>query len=387
MSHKHPVIDGDKHFIIDPITRAVTNAESKKTILMQNDHNSERYTFEIDKVVEGHDMTLCNSVEIHYTNMDTNRKNKNIGVYEVNDVEVSPDNSDKIIFSWLVSENATLYAGSLQFLIVFKCVENGDTTYRWNSGVNTSISIAKGMNNGEAIEEAYPDILSQWKDELFAAVFGMETVVIGPTEPETYPYIWFDTSKFVGSSEKGIGTLTVKDANGEVHVLYPFTHLKATDAAGIETELKELLKITSALSENDELHVRMISDLDKVTNKDVTANNLETVDEGYVLDARQGKELKNMVDAKASVTDFTITLLATGWVGYGPYTQTVAAEGILQSDMPIGDISLENVDDIESVSENWSLVVKMTTGDGHITAYAYTAMPTVDMTINVKVVR
>ena len=139
--HKHPVYDTDTHFVIDPITRVVSNPESKKTLLMQNDHNSERFSFEITRYIEGHDLTLSDKVEIHYANVDSNKNNKNLGVYEVSDVELLEDTTDTIVFTWLVSENATVYAGTLSFLILFACTENGEDVYRWNSGINTSISI------------------------------------------------------------------------------------------------------------------------------------------------------------------------------------------------------------------------------------------------------
>ena len=55
MAHLHEVRDTDKHFVIDPTTRAITN-NSGKNVLMQGDHNSEIYTFEIPKMVEGHEL-------------------------------------------------------------------------------------------------------------------------------------------------------------------------------------------------------------------------------------------------------------------------------------------------------------------------------------------
>ena len=189
MVHGHPVVDADKHFIIDPITRAVTNAESKKNMLMQNDHNSEQFTFEIDKIVEGHDMTLCNKIEVHYINTDSATKEKSPGVYEVRDFQISESDETKAVFTWLVSQNATLYAGTLQFLVLFACEEDGVTTYRWNTGVNNSISIAKGMNNGEAIETMFPDILAIWKEDLYNRNYAYEGAVANGfegTEEEWY---------------------------------------------------------------------------------------------------------------------------------------------------------------------------------------------------------
>ena len=50
MAHTHDVIDYDKHFVIDPVTRQIDN-KSGKIVLMQNDHNSERFTFEIPRYV------------------------------------------------------------------------------------------------------------------------------------------------------------------------------------------------------------------------------------------------------------------------------------------------------------------------------------------------
>ena len=63
MAHKHEVIDTDKHFIIDPVTMGFST-ESKKTTLMQGDHNCERFTFEIPRFIDKHDMSLCNRVEM-----------------------------------------------------------------------------------------------------------------------------------------------------------------------------------------------------------------------------------------------------------------------------------------------------------------------------------
>jgi len=38
MSHTHSIIDSDKHFTIDPVSRLINNA-SDKLKLIQNDHN------------------------------------------------------------------------------------------------------------------------------------------------------------------------------------------------------------------------------------------------------------------------------------------------------------------------------------------------------------
>lgn len=166
MAHEHPVRDTDTQFVIDPVSRNVINT-SKKTVLMQLDHNSERFTFSIPKTIEDHDMLLCNKIEVHYISTDSTTKEKNLGVYEVRDIQISATNSEYAEFTWLVSENATWYAGTLSFLVLFACVEDGMTVYRWHTNINNSITVAKGMNNGEAVTEPFPDILDQWKYDIY----------------------------------------------------------------------------------------------------------------------------------------------------------------------------------------------------------------------------
>lgn len=178
MVHGHPVVDYDNHFIIDPVTRDIDNAENKKTVLIQNDHNSERFSFELDKLVEGHDMTKCNKVEVHYINTATTSRLSRTGVYEVDDLQVAESDKNKIVFTWLVSENATYYAGTLNFLILFACVEDNVCTYKWHTSINKSMTIAAGMNNGEAVTSTpYPDILEQWREKLFSKNYAYEDAV------------------------------------------------------------------------------------------------------------------------------------------------------------------------------------------------------------------
>lgn len=71
MNHKHMVFDTDEKFIIDSATRAITNSREKPFQLIQHDHNSEKFSFVCDRYVEGHDMSLCNKVEIHYDNIES----------------------------------------------------------------------------------------------------------------------------------------------------------------------------------------------------------------------------------------------------------------------------------------------------------------------------
>ena len=171
--HLHSMRDSDKHFVINPITREITNPNADKNKIMQYDHNSEIFTFEIPNTIEGHDMSKCDKVEIHYINISgkANYQVKDLFpckaaaksdsdlVFEVED--------DTLVFAWKISGNATKYSGTLNFLVRFACLneESEEYLYLWHTNIFKGISISDGMSNSEAVLERYSDVLEQWKKE------------------------------------------------------------------------------------------------------------------------------------------------------------------------------------------------------------------------------
>lgn len=170
--HKHPVYDTDLHLIIDPVTRSVKN-NSGKTVLMQNDHNSERFTFELPRYIDEHDMTLCNIVEVHYININgTNKSEQSSGIYSVDDLSISRDDENVVTGTWLVSRNGTVYPGSLNAIFRFACVDEDthEITYQWFSDIYTGLKISKGIYNADTLtEDNDTDILAAWKQEVISA--------------------------------------------------------------------------------------------------------------------------------------------------------------------------------------------------------------------------
>ena len=118
----HEIVDSGKRFVINPGTKTIQNASNTKLILVQWDHNSERITFETPKEIDGHDMSLCNKVEVHFINTDIDTKEQVPGLYTVEDLREDPDDESKVIFSWLISRQATTKKGALAFIVRFECV-------------------------------------------------------------------------------------------------------------------------------------------------------------------------------------------------------------------------------------------------------------------------
>lgn len=197
-SHTHTddiIVDADVHFLIDTTTRIISNQNegkvNKKLTIMQYDNKSERYSFDIPRKIDKHDLMSCNKVTIHFVNIGSGRNQRYLGTYLVDDVrehEIDPDN--KITFSWLIGNEATQYNGQLHFLISFECVDGDKVLYRWSTTTFTAIQIVAGMKNGDEVIEIYSDELLSWQN-------GVETELLPELIDERYTERCFATSEEV----------------------------------------------------------------------------------------------------------------------------------------------------------------------------------------------
>lgn len=178
MAHMHQVFDDDFVFSIDSASRVIHYMSDDNPIITQGDHNSERFTFELPRYVDGHDMTLCNKVEVHYLNVSSDSKPKRKpGVYKITDLQVDPDDENVVICSWLISQNATEYVGSLNFVLRFACTSGSKIDYSWNTSPYSGVVVVESIDNAELIVEQHADILEQWYMEfVMAAVTGVNMV-------------------------------------------------------------------------------------------------------------------------------------------------------------------------------------------------------------------
>ena len=167
-NHNHVMSDSDSHFVIDPDTRKINNAGQTETVLIQYDHNSEVFTFELPRYIDGHDMTLCNRVRVHYNNVDGKTKRAIPDVHEMTDLRVSETDPDKVISSWLITRNATQLAGTLNFLVQYMCVDDEDNVvYEWHTDIYDGVYVNSGRRNNKQAVVRYSDVLEQWYQRLF----------------------------------------------------------------------------------------------------------------------------------------------------------------------------------------------------------------------------
>lgn len=193
-SHTHTddiIVDADEHFTIDTVTRLISSTTNKKLSIMQYDNRSERYSFDVDRIIDGHDLLDCNRIQIHFINIGSDRS-KHPGLYLVDDAQVMTSDNNKITFTWLVSNDATMYDGILSFLVSFECVNEGKVLYRWSSSIFKQIQITAGLDNDGCVMEMYADELLAWQNS-------METVFIPDLVDKCYVEREFATADEVAA--------------------------------------------------------------------------------------------------------------------------------------------------------------------------------------------
>ena len=169
MAHIHEIIDTDSHFIIDPVSRSVTT-KSDKLYVVQYDHDSEQFTFQVPRYVEEHDMSQCSRIEVHFTNITRNKKQQNNGVYYVRSDDITSD-YDTVFFKWLISSEATQLVGSLKFTITFVCVgDDENVSYKWSTGVFENIEVLTKLEHTAAVVQVYPDLYIKLKQDIVNSI-------------------------------------------------------------------------------------------------------------------------------------------------------------------------------------------------------------------------
>ena len=176
MSEKYTglkVVDTDHYFVIDAFTREITSKNPQKDMLIQNDHNSERFTFEIPRFIEGRDVGKCNVVQVCYLN------GKSSGVYTVDDLNVYPFVNDILTCSWLVSQNATGNVGPLRFMLRFAQVnDDASLEYAWSTKIYEKVQVVESLDRAMDFEREYVDVIEQWKNTVMGEMAAyVETTV------------------------------------------------------------------------------------------------------------------------------------------------------------------------------------------------------------------
>ena len=343
MPHLHPLYDSDPHFSINADTRIITYTSPEKLILIQGDHNSEIVTFDIPRYIDGHDMMLCDVVQVHYINIDSNNShNRNSGIYEVLDLQVSPDDENFCVCSWLISKNATLFVGPLTFTLRFACTNASKLVYVWNTAIYNGIPVSNGIDNSDIIVEEYADVLESWYWEFVSAgTTGVNVVVeakdkaiseiedflgqyggiiVSETEPEsTQIVVWLNPTN---------STLRIR--NQETGEFEALTSIKGEK--GDPGNVSNITQETGA-SETLVMSQKAVTDeLNSIENSVSSLGTRVTTNEGNISDITSRvatnesriSDISNNYASKSQVLPFIVTVSANS------YTDLQLSSGIME---------------------------------------------------------
>lgn len=139
---------------------------------------------------------------------------------------------------------------------------------------------------------------------------------------------------------------------------------------------------------NSEGHITAVSAVDNAT---TSAAGLMSPEDKAKLDALLTKEaiIAALGYSPARCYSYTGILLASGWSSTAPYTQTITIQGIVATDEPFFDLNMTNatVDNAGDLAKNWVLVKKLEAGANSIIATCYDSAPTIDLPMNIKVIK
>ena len=153
----------ESHIVIGK-DRFITVPDALKRLAVQYDHDIETVTFDCPRYWDEHDMSTM-AIYVNYICADNEP-----GCYQVKNVTVDSADSTIMHFDWTISKNVTMASGQIAFLV---CVKNtnadGTEKNHWNSEICKDCYVSAGMEYGDGdINEIYPDILAQWRQEVLA---------------------------------------------------------------------------------------------------------------------------------------------------------------------------------------------------------------------------
>ena len=152
----------EPHIIIGE-DRVISVPKELQRIAVQYDHDVETVTFDCPRYWDDLDMSKLN-IYINYM-----RKDRYVGCYKATNITVDGADSNIMHFNWKISCNVSEVVGELKFLVCIKKSDaEGYEVNHWNSELNTEMYISQGLEAEESIFDAYPDIISQWEDEVNA---------------------------------------------------------------------------------------------------------------------------------------------------------------------------------------------------------------------------
>lgn len=134
------VLDEGAKLQIVPNTRQITVPSSVSIVGTEGEHRSEQLTFQCPKIIDGHDVSVCASHYISWTNAAGGS-----GKYKIKEIWVE---DDTMYFRWTIKRKITEVAGGIVFAVHFVDYgENGEVIYRRSTTNCTALRVLPTTHN------------------------------------------------------------------------------------------------------------------------------------------------------------------------------------------------------------------------------------------------
>ena len=142
----HSIIkDTGAFFTIVPETREVTVPATHKVIGVVGDHLAEQLTFEIPKLIDGHDISGCARRFVEWANVEGERGSDQLVELTERPASARPE---MLYFTWTIRDRLAAAKGLVQFSLHFEDVdESGVRLYHWGTTVCKNCEILDSINH------------------------------------------------------------------------------------------------------------------------------------------------------------------------------------------------------------------------------------------------
>ena len=218
---------------INPITRIVAPKyrNTEAVYVAKGDHNSVCLAFEIPRYVDGYDMSAEeNIIHIHFANMDGEDKTKvSKGFSEAKSITVEKDDTSQeevVSFLWVLTKEATRYAGLVSFGITFERYDTVDgeaqEVYSWSTKPYGKTIVWDSMDNSSATVEREYDYLVDTVNAIVSASMDSKVTEAGRIIDEKISNAGKEIDRKLTEAEKqahlsksyAIGETGIRDGEG-----------------------------------------------------------------------------------------------------------------------------------------------------------------------------
>lgn len=141
------IVDSGALFKVIPHKRIVKVPSSHKVIGTVGEHMSEAITFQVDKIIEGHDIKGCAEHYISWKNANGEERN--------DPLDLVNEDADFLYYAWKIRGETTEKAGIVSFSLHFEDFsEDGNPIYAWGTSPCTDCEILDCINAPVATYQA-----------------------------------------------------------------------------------------------------------------------------------------------------------------------------------------------------------------------------------------